>query len=82
MQAGKLRFELPLRSQSLADVFEQMEAHKERLGILDYSASQPSLESIFLSIAEKDINRHPAARPVSPAPGTAASCQPEAVAAF
>ena len=32
-----------------------MEEKKEELGVLDYSASQPSLESIFLAIAEKDI---------------------------
>jgi hypothetical protein len=36
---------------------------KEELGILDYSASQPSLESIFLAIAEKDINRQHASQP-------------------
>ena len=34
-----------------------MERRKAELGILDYSCSQPSLESIFLSIAEWDINR-------------------------
>ena len=32
-----------------------MEREKVRLGVLDYSASQPSLESIFLAIAERDI---------------------------
>ena len=32
-----------------------MEREKGRLGVLDYSASQPSLESIFLAIAERDI---------------------------
>ena len=60
--AGKLRYELPLGTISLASVFETMEERKEELGILDYSASQPSLESIFLAIAEKDINRAPARR--------------------
>lgn len=55
--AGKLRFKLPLESVSLACVFETMETHKEALGVLDYSASQPSLESIFLSIAAEDINK-------------------------
>ena len=58
--AGKLRFGLPVHSVSLAEVFSLMETRKESLGIHDYSASQPSLESIFLSIAEKDINRRPA----------------------
>ena len=55
--AGKFKYELPMASTSLASVFELMENHKERLGVLDYSASQPTLESIFLAIAEKDINR-------------------------
>ena len=40
---------------SLSHIFEVMEAKKDELGVLDYSASQPSLESIFLAIAEKDI---------------------------
>jgi hypothetical protein len=34
-----------------------MEGSKEGLGVLDYSCAQPSLESIFLKIAERDINR-------------------------
>jgi len=55
--AGKFKYELPMASTSLASVFELMEAHKGRLGVLDYSASQPTLESIFLAIAEKDIIR-------------------------
>ena len=61
--AGKLTYELPkfeaTGGKSLAEVFETMERHKDALGILDYSASQPSLESIFLAIADKDINRKP-----------------------
>ena len=63
-----LRFDLPFEIVSLATVFETMEVHKQSLGILDYSASQPTLESIFLAIAEKDIVRrdgHPA-RPTRP----------------
>ena len=65
--AGKLRYELPINSVSLAAVFEIMEAKKEALGVLDYSCSQPSLESIFLAIAERDINRKLAAGPAPPA---------------
>jgi len=57
--AGKLKFELPTDGLSLAAVFERMEACKAQLGVLDYSASQPSLESIFLAIAQNDINRKP-----------------------
>ena len=55
--AGKLRYELPMSGEGstrLARVFEVMESQKDGLGVLDYSASQPSLESIFLAIAEKD----------------------------
>ena len=37
-----------------------MEGKKAALGILDYSCSQPSLEQIFLQIAERDINRRAA----------------------
>jgi len=55
--AGKLRYTLPLSSVSLSAVFERMEGSKEGLGVLDYSCAQPSLESIFLKIAERDINR-------------------------
>ena len=44
-------------SHTLSSVFEAMEGAKEGMGILDYSASQASLESIFLAIAERDINR-------------------------
>ena len=72
--AGKLRYVLPMTGDgaaSLAAVFETMEAKKEALGVLDYSASQPSLESIFLAIAEKDINRRPlaaVARAAAPPP--------------
>jgi len=74
--AGKLRYSLPLGSISLAHVFESMEARKEALGVLDYSCSQPSLESIFLAIAEKDINRKPHAVP--PAPSAAPVTAPAA----
>jgi len=50
--ASKLKFEIELESVVLADVFEKMEANKDALGIIDYSASQPTLENIFLSIVE------------------------------
>ena len=56
--AGKLRYQLAREGgATLAGMFDMMERRKEELGILDYSCSQPSLESIFLSIAERDINR-------------------------
>jgi len=55
--AGKLKFELPTQGLSLATVFDKMETHKDSFGVLDYSASQPSLESIFLTLAASDINK-------------------------
>ena len=68
-----------MSSTSLAAIFQLMETHKKSLGILDYSASQPTLESIFLAIAEKDINRtggaspadEPAAQPAADAAAAA-----------
>jgi len=47
---GKFKYELPPEAASLAQIFETMEAHKKALGILNYSASQPTLETIFLAI--------------------------------
>lgn len=73
--AGKLKFELPSEKDgggSLAGVFETLEAQKEELGVEDYSASQPTIEDIFLKIAgEKDLEaaaRGTAARAAAPAP--------------
>jgi len=73
--AGKLKFELPSEKDgggSLAGVFETLEAQKEELGVEDYSASQPTIEDIFLKIAgEKDLEaaaRGTSARAAAPAP--------------
>ncbi|EOD36771.1 hypothetical protein EMIHUDRAFT_449089 [Emiliania huxleyi CCMP1516] len=48
--AGRSKYELP-SGVLLHDIFEQMEGAKSALGVLDYSATQPSLESVFLAIA-------------------------------
>ena len=56
-EAGKYTYELPLQGGSLGSVFAVMEGLRDELGVLDYSASQPTLESIFLSMAKKDLNR-------------------------
>ena len=61
VHADRFKYELPMAGLDLSAIFETMEASKESLGVLDYSASQPSLESIFLAIAKDDINRRPAA---------------------
>ena len=40
---GKYRYALPQSSASLAHIFETMEAHKARLGVVNYAASQVDL---------------------------------------
>jgi ABC-type multidrug transport system ATPase subunit len=47
---GKYRYSLPPSSASLAHIFVTMEAHKASLGVVNYAASQPTLEAIFLDI--------------------------------
>jgi hypothetical protein len=47
---GKYRYTLPRGGASLARIFEIMEEHKRRLGVVNYAASQPTLEAIFLDI--------------------------------
>jgi ABC-type multidrug transport system ATPase subunit len=48
--ASKFKFELPAASVKLHEIFDRMEQAKDELGVLDYSASQPTLESLFLSV--------------------------------
>jgi len=48
--ASKFKFELPAASVKLHEIFDRMEKARGELGVLDYSASQPTLESLFLSI--------------------------------
>jgi hypothetical protein len=38
---------------SLAEIFSVVEDSKERLGIVEYSVSQPTLEQVFISIAKE-----------------------------
>jgi len=66
---NQLKFELPHGAASLADMFEAMESNKERMGVLDYSASQPTLEAIFLSIVSSKHSTT-AAPPVAGVPVT------------
>uniref|UniRef100_A0A7S3TSD6 ABCA1-4-like C-terminal R2 regulatory domain-containing protein n=1 Tax=Strombidinopsis acuminata TaxID=141414 RepID=A0A7S3TSD6_9SPIT len=54
--ASKFKFELPSTSIELFEIFERMEQSREELGVLDYSASQPSLESIFLNIVGRSAD--------------------------
>ena len=71
---NQLKFELPHGAASLADMFEAMESNKERMGVLDYSASQPTLEAIFLSIVSSKHSTT-AAPPVAGVPVTRGSPQ-------
>jgi ABC-type multidrug transport system ATPase subunit len=51
---GHMKFEVPLASVSLANIFRTIESNKERLRIREYSVSQPSLEQIFIGFARKE----------------------------
>jgi len=44
--------------ESVALAFEQMEMHKERLGITEYSISQTTLEQVFMHFAKKQEDRN------------------------
>ncbi|KAL1523856.1 hypothetical protein AB1Y20_018777 [Prymnesium parvum] len=46
---GRYKFCIMPGTVTLAILFEKMEQRKEALGVLEYSASQPPLESVFLS---------------------------------
>ena len=70
--AGKYKYELPPSSATLAQIFETMEANKEKLGVLNYAASQPTLETIFLAICGKAAARAPASPPAGGAARAAA----------
>ena len=46
---GFVSYRLPLSSVSWAAVFKDIEENKERLGIIDYSISQITLEQVTMS---------------------------------
>ncbi|CAE7537317.1 ABCA3 [Symbiodinium natans] len=56
--AGRFLYQLPPRGESLqlGRVFQALEAEKGRLGITDYSLSQPSLEQVFLRFAKEQFD--------------------------
>ena len=43
---GSVTYQLPSADMTWSSVFRQMEANKERLGIVDYSVSQTTLEQV------------------------------------
>jgi ABC-type multidrug transport system ATPase subunit len=57
--AGRLKYRLPQQGLSLSSVFSSMEAQKNQLDIVDYSISQCSLESIFISRVREQKEHEP-----------------------
>ena len=59
---GKLiRFQTQKVAVRIPELFSIMEQNKERLGIVEYSLTQPNLESVFLAMSRqskrnKDVN--------------------------
>ena len=43
---GALMYQLPRSNLSWSQIFQQIENNKERLGIIDYSVSQTTLEQV------------------------------------
>lgn len=54
---GRLKYHLPQHGVTLSSVFSSMEAHKKQLQITDYSISQSSLESIFVTQVNLDAKK-------------------------
>ena len=45
---GAVTYRLPTNAMSWSSVFRQLETNKERLGIIDYSVSQTTLEQVAM----------------------------------
>ena len=43
---GAIMYQLPRTNLSWSQIFQQIESNKERLGIVDYSVSQTTLEQV------------------------------------
>ena len=43
---GAIMYQLPKTNLSWSQIFQQIESNKERLGIVDYSVSQTTLEQV------------------------------------
>ena len=52
---GRLKFLLPASSQSLAQIFKRMESVKERLDIVAYGVSMPTLEQVFIAVIGESL---------------------------
>jgi len=51
--AGYMKFEVPSSRLRLAAAFDELEAARGELGVLNYSISQTTLEQVFLSFVKK-----------------------------
>jgi ATP-binding cassette subfamily A (ABC1) protein 3 len=49
---GEVTYQLCNEMLSWATVFREMERHRERLGVIDYSVSQTTLEQVFINFAK------------------------------
>ena len=47
LMQGSVTYQLPSAGLSWSSVFRQLETNKDRLGIIDYSVSQTTLEQVF-----------------------------------
>ncbi|KAK9808280.1 hypothetical protein WJX73_007025 [Symbiochloris irregularis] len=52
---GRLKFVLPSKRQTLAQVFRSMEGEKSRLKIVAYGVSMPTLEQVFLAVIGESL---------------------------
>jgi ABC-type multidrug transport system ATPase subunit len=49
---GSVTYQLPSAGLTWSSVFRQLEANKDRLGIIDYSVSQTTLDQVFIKFAK------------------------------
>ena len=47
--AGLFTYRVPQESIKIGDVFDQVQARKDEVDLVDYSIAQPSLEAVFIS---------------------------------
>ncbi|XP_022102575.1 uncharacterized protein LOC110985686 [Acanthaster planci] len=53
-----VRYQLPLETKRLADIFGAVEDNKARLGIQEYSVTQTTLDQVFVNFAKRQTDGH------------------------
>ena len=53
---GRISYSIVGSEKLLGRVFALFEAHKDEVGIVDYSFNQPTLEGVFIKFARKQID--------------------------